>query len=98
MDYVEFLSCSFGGKNWVLARRSMNVVRKYGEDVICISRKRYAEVEKDYRAIHGDPHDKPRAAMYLALRAIRDHLEAGDNCRAVMIALANAAISEELMA
>ena len=68
MNHTEFLSDRFGGKNWVLARRTANIVRQYGEDVICISRQRYAAVEKEYRALFGDPYDKTRAQLYCALR------------------------------
>lgn len=42
-----------GGHNWVVARRSPRVVAKYGDDVVCLSPKRYAEVECIARKIAG---------------------------------------------
>lgn len=44
-DYLEFLRERLG-KNWVLARRSVGIICQYGEDVNCVGRKRYAEVER----------------------------------------------------
>lgn len=95
-DRGEFLRSKFGGRNWVLACRSRRIAEKYGPDVICVSQKQYAAAEHEWRELYGDPHDKTRAGMYVALRAIRAHLEAGDDCRAIMIELARAAMDAEL--
>ncbi len=35
-----------GGTNWVLARRTQNVVYRYGDDVICLSHKAYKNAER----------------------------------------------------
>ncbi len=35
-----------GGKNWVLHRRTPRIVSRYGDDVICLSLKRYEEAER----------------------------------------------------
>lgn len=35
-----------GGKNWVVARRTPNIVARYGKDVICLSPQRYASAER----------------------------------------------------
>lgn len=44
---ADFLRKRFG-KNWVLARRSSNIVARYGSDVVCLSPKQYAQAEDDY--------------------------------------------------
>lgn len=74
MDYLAFTRERIG-PNWVIARRTPRIIAKYGEDVICISQKRMASIDKEYRALYGDPYDKPRAAMYLALVNARAELE-----------------------
>jgi hypothetical protein len=74
MTHLEFLAYRFGGSNWVLARRSPAILRRYGEDVVCVSRQRCAAVEKEYRALYGDPYDKVRAQMYMALHSALDVL------------------------
>ena len=67
--YVDFLCEQFGGKNWVLARRTERIVRRYGADVRCLSKKQYAAAERAWRIMYGDPHDKVRAELYQAARA-----------------------------
>lgn len=76
MDHLSFLRDRIGGSNWVLARRSRHIEARYGKDVICVSKQRYAQIEKEYRVLYGDPYDKPRAAMYMALLAAQDELSA----------------------
>jgi hypothetical protein len=71
MGYLEFLEAEFG-KNWVVARRSESIVRRYGEDVTCLSQQRYAEAARRYRRLYGDPHDAVRRELYqAALEAYR---------------------------
>lgn len=92
--HLDFFHEKVGGSNWVLARRTPNIVRRYGENVICISKQRYAAIEKEYRALYGDPYDKVRAAMYLALIAARDALKTVAHDSAVMVDI-EAAIEAE---
>lgn len=70
MTYLEFIRDKLG-TNWVVARRTANIVRRYGEDVVCISQQRLRVIDKEYRALFGDPNDKVRAQMYLALLSAR---------------------------
>jgi hypothetical protein len=35
-----------GGHNWVIARRSSRIVARYGEDVVCLSARRYREADR----------------------------------------------------
>lgn len=72
-EYTDFINEKLG-KNWVIARRTSNIVRRYGEDVKCVSQSRYKEVENQYHAIYGDPYDKVRAQMFLALVAAYENL------------------------
>ena len=74
MEHLDFLRREFGGRNWVLARRSASITRRYGDDVICVSHKQYALAEHKYRAEYGDPYDKPRANLYIALMKARAHI------------------------
>lgn len=67
MQHAEFLRERMGN-NWVLgARRTDRLVRRYGESVNVVTRKRYAAIEKEWRAMYGDPYDKVRAELYQAL-------------------------------
>lgn len=39
-----------GGSNWVLTnRRTRNIVERYGDDVICLSARRYEEAKRQAR-------------------------------------------------
>lgn len=60
----------------MLARRTRHIVARYGQDVICVSKQRLVQIEKEYRKLYGDPYDKPRAAMYMALLAAQSELSA----------------------
>lgn len=68
--YVDFLSNYFGGKNLVIARRTPNILARYGEDVICLSRRRYREAERAWRELYGDPYDAVRAELYQAAKVL----------------------------
>lgn len=43
---AEEMRRELGGSNWVIARRIPSIIRKYGEDVICVSSKKYQEAER----------------------------------------------------
>ena len=45
--FVGFLN-SRVGSNWVVARRTPRVVRLYGEDVVCLSQKRYTALKQEW--------------------------------------------------
>lgn len=77
MTYLEFVRGQLG-TNWVVARRTSRILARYGEDVVCISQQRMRAIDKEYRTLYGDPNDKVRAQMYLALVAARQHFE--ENC------------------
>lgn len=93
-DYLEFLKRELG-PNYVIARRTPRIIDKYGTDVNCITPTRHAEVTRQYRMLHGREYDEARAAMYVALNQIHCHLVNGDNCKAIMTTLANAALKKE---
>jgi hypothetical protein len=93
MTHTEFLHAQFG-KNWVLTPRVTDALkRRYGSDVVAVSKKRFAEVERDYRAVHGDAYDAVRAELYLALRDFRDSF---GHLSPQLKAQADAAIKAEL--
>jgi len=54
--HSDFMAKRFGGPNWVIAQRTANVVRKYGEDVICISQKTYSAAEKAWEIRNAENH------------------------------------------
>lgn len=35
-----------GGPKWVVSRRTSSIVERYGDDVICLSQKRYQNAER----------------------------------------------------
>lgn len=45
-----------GSRNWVVARRSPRVLAQYGADVIALSRKEYARLEKQFELETMDQH------------------------------------------
>lgn len=92
--YCDFIKRELGD-NWVLARRTSRIIAKYGENVNCVSKKQLTLAERKYRLANGQEYDAPRAAMYLALKQIHDHLANGDNCPAICQELARAAIVAE---
>lgn len=73
-SYSDFIRDKIGS-NWVVARRTPRILAKYGEDVFCISQQALRKIDREYRALYGDPYDKVRAQMYRALIAARENLE-----------------------
>jgi hypothetical protein len=73
------------GRNWVLARRTSRIVKRYGADVVCLSQQRYTELELAFERLTGcssinsrEPSRFLKAAasdMLMALRACADALE-----------------------
>jgi hypothetical protein len=96
MTYLDFVRGKLGS-NWVVARRSPRILARYGEDVVCISKQRMRAIDKEYRALYGDPYDTVRAQMYLALvrarEAIVDNLVGDDY--GVLAAIDLAIITEQ---
>lgn len=45
--FSEYLIETYGS-NWVAARRTKRIVAKYGDDVVCFSQKRFAEIMRGY--------------------------------------------------
>lgn len=43
---ADELRREFGGRNWVLSRRTKAIVERYGDDVICVSPKQYDAAER----------------------------------------------------
>ncbi len=35
-----------GGEHWVIAKRTPSIVSRYGDDVVCLSPKRYQDAER----------------------------------------------------
>lgn len=46
MTLTDLIEREYGGRGWVVARRTANIVRKYGEDVICLSPKKMRRLKK----------------------------------------------------
>jgi hypothetical protein len=89
--FGEFVSDRFGPK-WVYAcRRTDRLSAQYPGSVV-ITPKAQKELRDDYRRVWGREYDPEFWAMLCALRAIRDHAAARDNCLATIEALANAAL------
>lgn len=73
MNHSEFLRQRLGD-NWVLvhAVRKKPKYDRSGNLQTQVSRKRYDEVEREWRATHGDPYDQVRADLYTSLRDMVD--------------------------
>ena len=48
MTFNEWLKQEYGIVSWVVARRTKNIVARYGEDVTCFSQQRYETLEAEY--------------------------------------------------
>lgn len=102
MTYLEFVRGKLGS-NWVVARRTSRILARYGEDVVCVSQQRLRAIDKEYRALYGDPYDDVRARMYRALVTTAKFLEHElannavdpDNGRAVLHSLKIAIAAEQ---
>ena len=43
---ADEISNAVGSRNWVVARRTKRIIQRYGEDVVCLTEKRYKELEE----------------------------------------------------
>lgn len=51
--FCEFIAAKLGSRNWVVARKTARIVRKYGEDVVALSQKKYSVIATEYEAAYG---------------------------------------------
>ena len=49
-NFSDFLRARVGGP-WVLARRTARIVKRYGEDVVCLSQRRYDAIRAEFEAV-----------------------------------------------
>lgn len=69
MTHAEFLANRIGNGKWVVGRNTQALRCRYPDHAV-ISRRRYQEIETEWRALYGDPYDKVRADLYLALKTV----------------------------
>lgn len=50
--FIEFIRAKVG-PNWVVARRTARIVRKYGEDVVALSQSQFTAIKDEYVAKYG---------------------------------------------
>lgn len=48
-DFCEFMRSTIG-RNWVVARRTARIVRRYGDNVVCLSQKGYSKLRAQHEA------------------------------------------------
>lgn len=72
MTFIEYMQREVGG-NWVIARRTSRIVARYGEDVVCLSQKRYAELEHAWRLATMAEH--PAAAVLARRMGVQDAVD-----------------------
>ena len=84
------------GSNWVYAARSTDRIHARYDKPDCpavvITPKQQKQLKVDYQREWGREYDPQYWAMLCALRAIRAHAAAKDNCFAMIETLADAAI------
>lgn len=95
MTHTEFLHQEIG-TNWVIARRTLSIVRRYGEDVVCLSPQKYEAIERKYREQYGDLYDKINANLYLALKHAVKLLEKQPGVDPQFLDVAHAALHAEV--
>jgi hypothetical protein len=69
----DIIEREHGGRNWVIARRTKNILRTYGDDVITLSPKEYRRLELMHELETADAHP--------AYELLKDRL--GSHCDAV---------------
>jgi hypothetical protein len=57
MDYQRFSAWLRErlGSNWVVAKRTKRVVERYGDDVVCVSLKRFAALKQEFMDSRYEP-------------------------------------------
>lgn len=65
--FGEMVKRKYGSANWVLARRTAAVVRRYGNDVVTLSKKQYRCLEDQLEWENAPDH--PAAALITKLVA-----------------------------
>lgn len=86
------------GPNWVIARRTPRIVRQYGEDVICLTPKRYEELEIDYEKRTGLSAMDPTKPSRFVTAAAGDMLAALKDARLMLHAWRGSRLSKNLPA
>jgi hypothetical protein len=56
MKVSDIIEREHGSRNWVLHRRTARIVERYGEDVVCLSPKQFAEYEMQAELETADEH------------------------------------------
>lgn len=91
----EFMRAKVG-RNWVLARRTPSIVRRYGEDVICLSPAKYKALQAAFDA-QAPSVDNAARAMLVALKAMYgrywvelDGTRMSPECEVARVAIAQA--------
>lgn len=85
--FGEFLQAKVG-KNWVIHRRTEHIIRRYGPDVICLSKSRYRELQEQYEletgwsanGLPGEPCERLKKAAPELLAALKHAVECARWC------------------
>ena len=56
MNFTDMVQKEYGTRNWVLARRTKNILARYGTDVVTLSKKQYRELEADLEFMQAPNH------------------------------------------
>ncbi len=49
-DFTDYVLRKLGGTTWVVHPRTKRIVERYGEGVLCLSPKRYVQLQTEYEA------------------------------------------------
>lgn len=90
-SFGEFVADRYGPK-WVYAQRSSERIARQYPNAVVITPKQQRQLSADYKREWGAEYDPARWKALCVLRQIREHLEAGDDCRAIMLELARGGI------
>lgn len=52
--FTDFLAQRLGTRNWVVARRTARIVRKYGANVATVSQKRFSALAREFEQTYGE--------------------------------------------
>lgn len=57
MTITDLVEREHGTRNWVVARRTKRIVERYGDDVVCLSQKRFRALERESEYENATNHD-----------------------------------------
>ena len=56
ISVTDLVERKHGVRKWVVHRRTRRIVERYGDDVVCLSKKRYRDLEREAERLNLEQH------------------------------------------